>query len=370
MNDELPRTYPGMSEFYADTVHCHMLEDHAAALEKYRKRIRRELAWMGIEPRQLQDFTCLDVGTGYQAIILAELGCRRVFHRDISNRQVQWLQSYCRTHGLHSIHSEQADLMEDWAVAEPLDLSLMIGVYHHLPEPPRLLRSVWERTRDGGMIFLRCYRSGTWSRWLTAQLRTLSANGTPEQLLAEYRQQCDEEYDGQFLGDMLDDLFVPVWKCYHPRQFREDAARLGMAVRTEDGEFDLDLEAQDENFRVLMRKGRVAFASPPLDGFSTGESIDQLALDLAAYPRLKEAAQRLHALSMSAGTLEQDVLASRLLALYRLVRPGCRHTTKKFGAAGGIPVTLTEKLDVLLESLRHWHDETRPGPLTENGCIS
>lgn len=350
-----------MSEFYADTVHRHILENHEAALEKYRKRIRRELAWMGIEPRQLQDFTCLDVGTGYQAIVLAELGCRRVFHRDISNQHVQWLQSYCRTHGLNAIHSEQADLMEHWEVDKPLDLSLVIGVYHHLPEPPRLLRSLWERTREGGMIFLRCYRSGTWSRWLTAQMRTLSAYCTPERLLAAYRQQCDDEYDGQFLGDMLDDLFVPVWKCYHPRQFREDAARLGMAVRTEDGEFDLDLEAQDENFRVLMRKGSERVVSPPLDDFSTGGSIDQRALDLAAYPRLKEAVQRFHALETRAGSMEQEQLANKLLFLYRLVRPS---------RLGGAPVTMTEKLDALLDALCYWCDEAGPNPLTENGCIS
>jgi SAM-dependent methyltransferase len=351
---------PVISDFYADAVHCHILENHEAALEKYRKRMRRELTWMGIEPRQLRGLTCLDVGTGYQAIILAELGCRRVFHRDISNHQVQWLQSYCRTHRIKAIHSEQADLMEPWEVAKPLDLSLMIGVYHHLPESPRLLRSLWEHTREGGMIFLRCYRSGTWSRWLTAHLRTLSCYCTPERLLAEYRQQFAGENDRQFLGDMLDDLFVPVWKCFHPRQFRNDAKLLGMAVRTEEGEFDLDIEAHDENFRVLMRKDG-ARCLPPLDFFSTGEPIDQLALDLSAYPKLKQAAQRFHALETRAGSMEQGQLANKLLVLYRLVRPG---------RTGGAPVTMAEKLDALLGALRHCCGEAGRDTLTENRCIS
>jgi SAM-dependent methyltransferase len=353
-------------EFYAETVHCHILENHQVSLEKYRKRIRRELAWMGIEPQELKNLTCLDVGTGYQALILAELGCRQVFHRDISHRQVQWLQSYCRAHGISVIQSEQADLMGQWDVPEPLDLSLVVGVYHHLTEPPRFLRSLWERTSKGGKIFLRCYRSGTWSRWLTAHLRTLSRHLDPGKMLAEHRQQCAGKTDGQFLGDMLDDLFVPEWKCFLPRQFREDAELLGMTVRTEDGDLDLNLGARDENFRVLITKNESQITLPAIDRFSTRESIDQLSLDSNAYPQLEEAARRFKSLAEWAKTMDQDRLASKLLTLYRLVRTDGCHTVRGYDGIRD-PV---ERCEALLEILRRWCSEEKPGMLLERGCLS
>ncbi len=359
-----------MSEFYADTVHRHILQGHELALEKYRKRVLRELTWIGIEPDQLQNYTCLDVGTGYQAIVLAELGCRQVFHRDISHQQVQWLQDYCDMHGVKNIDSQQADLMSHWVLPEALDLSFIVGVYHHLADPPQFLRALWERSREGGQIFLRCYRSGTWSRWLCAHLRRISHHSTAEQIQAKYLQMHGDVKDGQFLGDMLDDLFVAEWKCFHPRQFHHDAEVLGMTVRMEPDEFDLDFDAQDENFRVLMVK-RESQSVPAVSSehFATAQSIDQLTLNLSIYSAWDELDQGFRVLERAAGTVDQEHVAQKLIELYQLVRVS-RTQQESDRIVGNKSKTINEKRDGLLTALRCGYDKADQKTAGEGGCLS
>lgn len=310
-----------MDDFYAETVHCHINRDHGESLVRYRRRVAAELAWMGLPPGALAGKTVLDVGSGYQALILAELGARRVCHFDISPRQVAWLQGQGAQRGDGVIVSQCRDIVQGMGALPPLDLVFLVGVYHHLQDPARVLQQVAPCLRPGGKIFIRCYRSGTWSRWLTARLRPLAAFLTPSLVEEVFATLFPHQPDQRFLGDMLDDLFVPVWGCFHPEQFFQDAATLGLTFCSDSPNFVWDHGDRDENFRVVMtRQSPQSSPVPPLEVFLANNSINQNTLAVDDSDILKEMAAAFGRLAAAAATMAPLSLACRLITLYQWVR--------------------------------------------------
>src|SRR3972149_1213357 len=239
-----------MDDFYANNVHCFINTDIDASLQKYRRRITSSMSWMGLTLSDLKDMIIFDMGTGYHAIVFAEMGCKRIYHVDISQSQVAWLKEYSQKNGITSIETTCHDVMKSIGDAQDIDLIFLVGVYHHLSCPPKLLLQLMERSHIGAKFFIRCYRSGTWSRWLVSHLRRISSLLCPSDIQRAVAAIYPLENDGQFLGDIIDDLFVPVWGCYHPEQFSIDANVMGMDFRTDSKYFIYDHGDYDENFRA------------------------------------------------------------------------------------------------------------------------
>ncbi len=265
-----------MRGFYGGEVHAHLRQDPDAALDRYRRRIGRELAAVGLDARAVRGRTVLDVGTGFQSIVFAELGAARVFHLDIDPVQVAWTRREARRRDM-PITSTVADLTRDLGPAADLDLVFLCGVYHHLPLPCGLFTRLAARCRPAAAIYLRCYRSGTWSRWLMARLRPLAAGLSPAVIRRAFHAMHPLEDNRQFLSDLIDDLFVPVWGCFDPWRFQDAARRDGMECQ--DPEPAQGFAHSDENVRLLFRLGQdPRRACRALDAV---RPVDQLRLSVA-----------------------------------------------------------------------------------------
>lgn len=240
-----------MATFYAEHVHSHIHADPQQTLHKYRRRIRAELAHFGIPIDQLHDKTILDIGSGWQAIVFQELGCRQVYHSDINRQHVDFLNRYIADHQITNIISEQTDVSLSLGSARQIDLAFVAGVYCVLQDREGFVKNLLPNMTANSDILFRNYRSGTWSRWLAAALRIASVGRlTPAQLLAAYRLLHPYGMDGQFVGDMIDDLLTPQWLAFHPREFIADAEQLNLQCQCLDQPFAIDFSQQDENFRV------------------------------------------------------------------------------------------------------------------------
>jgi 2-polyprenyl-3-methyl-5-hydroxy-6-metoxy-1,4-benzoquinol methylase len=240
-----------MSRFYAEQVHSHILADAQHVLRKYRHRIQTELERFGIAVDQLRDKTILDIGSGWQAIVFQQLGCRQVYHLDINSRHVEFLNRYCADNQIANIISEQTDISLSLGSAKQIDLAFVAGVYHHLHDREGFIKNLLPNMAANSDILFRIYRAGTWSRWLTSALRMASVGRlTPTQLLSAYRLLHPYGEDNQFVGDMIDDLLTPQWLAFYPHEFITDAEQLNLQCQCLSKPFAFEFSSQDENFRV------------------------------------------------------------------------------------------------------------------------
>lgn len=240
-----------MAGFYAEHVHSLIHADPEQTLQKYRRRIHSELANFGIPVQQLRDKTVLDIGSGWQAIVFRELGCRQVYHLDINPKHVEFLKAYIAEHHIENIVSEQADISASLGSSANIDLAFVAGVYHHLQDREGFIYGLLPNMAANSDILFRVYRAGTWSRWLVSALRIASASRlSPKHLLSAYRLLHPYGQDNQFVGDMIDDLLTPQWMAFHPRQFIADAEQLNVQCQCSTPSWALDFSDRDENFRV------------------------------------------------------------------------------------------------------------------------
>ena len=308
-----------LGHLYSYYVHQHLGENRPATLDRYRKRINRELLLQRMTPSDIQGRVVFDIGSGYQALIFSEMGARQVFHVDISQRQVAHLQHLCKELNVTNIQSECVDVMSAVGSVQSWDLAFVYGVWHHLPAPQRLLFSLLERAAPSARLLLRVYRSGTWSRWLTAHLRTLATDHNPEQLSALFHQLFPLEGAKSFLADLLDDLLVPVWGAYHPNQFQQDANNLGLMFHCKDPMYDLDFGWRDENFRLSLEVSEGLRRHQTRDRLISSTPIDPLTLTTDSLIA-EDFTSLWHSYKQHHLALPEHQRALRLITLYRLVR--------------------------------------------------
>ncbi|MCQ8118238.1 class I SAM-dependent methyltransferase [Methylomonas rosea] len=317
-SDPEPPAQLAMTEFYAEHVHSHIHANPHQTLQKYRRRICSELAKFDISIEQLRDKTILDIGSGWQAIVFQELGCRQVYHLDINAKHVDFLNRYIAENGIKNIISEQADISSSLGSAHHIDLAFVAGVYHHLADREGFLSKLLPNMAANSDILFRVYRAGTWSRWLVAMLRTASIGRlTPEQLLSAYRLLHPYALDNQFVGDLIDDLLTPQWLAFRPQQFIADAERLQLKWQCSAAAFDFDFSDQDENFRVKWHIDDPIAINPSNRLIATGQALTENALPT---PEIAELAGKLTKLLASLSHYPKRDAATVLVALYFLVR--------------------------------------------------
>ncbi|WP_132324899.1 MULTISPECIES: class I SAM-dependent methyltransferase [Methylomonas] len=318
-SDPNPPAPLAMTEFYAEHVHNHIHADPEQTLQKYRRRITSELTKFGIAVEQLRDKTILDIGSGWQAIVFQELGCRQIYHLDINPKHVDFLNAYLAEHGIRNITSEQADISRSLGSAHDIDLAFVAGVYHHLADREGFLAQLLPNMAKDSDILFRVYRAGTWSRWLVGMLRTASIGRlTPAQLLGAYRLLHPYGLDNQFVGDLIDDLLTPQWQAFRPQQFIVDAERLQLQCQQCPAPaFDFDFSDRDENFRVKWHiddPGAINLATQPM---ATGQAHVE---NTGTAPQITDLADKLTELLASLSNYPNRDAATILVALYFLVR--------------------------------------------------
>lgn len=309
-----------MRAFYATHVHDHLYRDVDKSLAKYRVRILHELKMVGLSADAIKDKVIFDIGSGFQSIVFAELGAKQVYHVDLNEEHVAWVRQQYSSRRLSAISSECMDVMQDIGAVENFDLAFICGVFHHLSSPSTLLRKLRQRSHASSRIYARCYHSGTWSRWLVQHLREVSALLDPDCMKALYTEMFPILPDHQFLSDMLDDLFTPIWHCLSPDLFQRDARALAMDCYCPDEPFaGISFDNRDENFRVLMTNQSSVSGIIKDHSFYVDQPINQSTLQSPLLDRIN-----FHSLwnnfTQLMAQCDETTAALRLLFLYTLCR--------------------------------------------------
>jgi 2-polyprenyl-3-methyl-5-hydroxy-6-metoxy-1,4-benzoquinol methylase len=358
MSHSSDTTPSSIGDFYAEHVHAEYFSAPEQTLERYRARVIRELMRCGIAPESLRGKVVFDIGSGFQALVFHELGCKIVYHADISRKQVAWLRDYCVARGIGNVLSDCVDVAHTLGRVERFDLAFVFGVIHHVAAPGELLLNLRERAGHHAQLLFRCYRSGTWSRWLTAHLREAAAYTTPSAVTDSYMLQCaPDQCDERFVADMRDDLFVPIWGAFHPRQFRRDAALLGWNCWTDEPDFDVDYGERDENFRVRFDTRAIAHTKIDAATLAANAPVDQRTL-IADAVFVREFQGLWHAYLKRCAGVGAQAVAVQLVKLYRLVRrmrrrddDGVVLLPPENSPHAALPKA---RMDMLLNLLREW----------------
>lgn len=346
-----------MAAFYAEHVHSLIHADPEQTLHKYRRRIRAEMDHFGISLAQLQDKTLLDIGSGWQAIVFQELGCRQVYHLDINPKHVEFLKAYVAAHNIENIISEQADISTSLGSAKHIDLAFVAGVYHHLQDREGFIYRLLPNMKANGDILFRVYRAGTWSRWLVSALRLASVGRfMPEHLLSAYRLLQPYGQDNQFVGDMIDDLLTPQWQSFHPQAFIADAKRLNLQCQCSAEAFAIDFSDKDENFRVKWHIDNPTELDCSQRPLTTG--LDHAAGDDELPPEITDLRRRLADLLENLNRHADREAATVVVALYFLVRKhaGVDAFNGQIRHASPNSALAAWRIEHLRKSLTYFHD--------------
>ncbi|QFR48350.1 methyltransferase domain-containing protein [Sulfurimonas lithotrophica] len=235
-------------DFFSDSVHKYIAyKDIDKTLEKYEKRILNELKLRGYGPEFLKDKIIIDIGTGFQAIIACLMGAKFIYHLDISTKQVSWMKDYCTLNNIENIKSIECDITKKIDVAEKVDIVFVFGILNHLEKPSRFMNNLIPVLNlNKSHILFRIYRSGSWSRWLVSYLREISNKIDHDIIENRFKIMYQNDQYNQYYGDLMDDLYAPIWKVFHPRQF--DINNITKMIDKED--WDYNFSSRDENFRV------------------------------------------------------------------------------------------------------------------------
>lgn len=91
-------------------------------------------------------------GTGYFAVRLAGAVARgRVFGIDVEPDMVRYLNARAQREGLSNL-SSHLGATDDPRVPEPVDLALLVAVYHHIPGRQEYFRKLRAALKSGGRL--------------------------------------------------------------------------------------------------------------------------------------------------------------------------------------------------------------------------
>jgi len=235
-------------DFFSQSVHKYIVySDIDNTLKKYEKRILRELELRKLNKDFLKNKTIIDIGTGFQSIIAHKLGAKFIYHLDLSMEQITWMNKYCNEHKIENIKSIQCDITKQIPINESIDLVFAFGIWHHLKSPRNFINNLLPILNPHSSdIWLRIYRSGTWSRWLTNLLRMIAKDIDQKMIEKLLKIRYPNTSLNQWKGDLMDDLFSPVWQAFHPNQFKSE----GISKFSDDASWEYNFNEYDENFRV------------------------------------------------------------------------------------------------------------------------
>ena len=340
-------------EFFAEHVHRYIVyRDIESALQKYERRILNELRFRGLENDFFKDKTVIDIGTGFQALTVAKMGARQVYHLDQSAAQIAWMHAYCAESGISNIVSVECDITREIPIDAKADTVLVFGIWHHLENGNAFMRNLCPLLNEKeAQIWMRVYRSGSWSRWLVGHLRKLTGHLDPRTVRQTLEARFAGHGIGQWIGDLLDDFFAPVWKAFHPDQFAIE----GVSRFVDYEGWDYNFNEKDENFRVdfhITPQNRADFENFVFP--ATG--VDQYTLPVGQneFP----ASEALKRFTRDFGNGSAYLLGERLITLYELVRakPPFDPYTRKHAPAERCG-TASKRLEGLTEILESFEKD-------------
>ncbi len=134
---------------------------HPSQTRFTKKLIIKNLKQSNIKLNDFKKMNALNIGTGVEAVVLSDLGAKKTYHFDLSNRAVKNLKKISKNKKYRNIYSNRKNIVkEKIKLKEKIDFVFLQGVIHHFNNVENGLKNIIENINLKGKIFLRIYKSG------------------------------------------------------------------------------------------------------------------------------------------------------------------------------------------------------------------
>ncbi len=147
-----------VSNIYGDLFTSYSKKLFDESVELFHKRHKmwgKDLNWF-------KDKVCLDAGCGggRYVVALAQLGAKKVYGIDVSERAVEAAKQRCKERGLANTDIQVGSVLNLPFPDNTFDFVVSTGVIHHSADPYKAFRELTRVLKPGGKMFLSVYGKG------------------------------------------------------------------------------------------------------------------------------------------------------------------------------------------------------------------
>jgi 2-polyprenyl-3-methyl-5-hydroxy-6-metoxy-1,4-benzoquinol methylase len=188
------------------------------SLDHSKSLILQNLNECNIGLNDLKNMAVLNVGTGREAIVFANLGAREVIHFDIVEKGIESLERYKNNKPtLNVIRSYCRDVCQpfDGIYIEKIDFVYLNGVLHHLHSPSKFVRNISPYLHEKSKLFFRIYNGGSFHFFVIDFIKKIIRSNMKPIILKKLPEDSTET--GSFYTyntTLLDHFMVPTLKLF------------------------------------------------------------------------------------------------------------------------------------------------------------
>lgn len=283
MRDSLDSVQDLMQETYALVFKKNYSYDRDT-LDYSQTLVAKDFKRLSINNRNdLKGLRAVNIGTGSEAIAIAQMGVDWVSHIDISQVAVKCLSRFILDNAVDNMSTALCDLCSSEGLSvidKKCDIVYLNGVLHHLYNPQNALINIMNCLNDGGKLFIRTYRNESWLFFMTTLLRKLFKHTNINSLVCYCVSVANGKdiYEDLFICEMFDDMFVPVISIYSYKELMNYFTQIGFSVSIIEGHSPVEnglpyLETYDTDESVMFALTKT---SSNKGGFEFPRAIDQL----------------------------------------------------------------------------------------------
>ncbi len=191
--------------------------------------VKNDLKLSNISQTKLKSLTCMNVGTGREALALSQLGAEKVYHYDISKEHVSRFKKWKRNnYPKKKIESARLDLCNSILPKDKFDFIYLNGIIHHVSNVRDGLLNVAQSTKLNGIIWCYFYRSGTFKWFICQMIRELINPDDIDKFFINIANIYGKGDTSHILvSRLMDDFFAPYIHLYSLKNYENFMKNIG-----------------------------------------------------------------------------------------------------------------------------------------------
>ncbi|WP_461208463.1 class I SAM-dependent methyltransferase [Desulfocurvus sp. DL9XJH121] len=220
-------------ELYGNYSFGNMYEQilNEQGIERLKDIVAHDLRTAGVFGR-LPKMRMMDVGTGRQALSMALLGAGSVDHYDISHEHVARFSDLLRARFPElPVKTRRLDLCLEGLPTGLYDFVYLSGIVQHFSDPAQGLRNCAGAVKQGGLIWIYFYRSGTFKWFVAEMIRSLlSVEDLDRFFYSSAQIYAAGDITNPVTSQIMDDFFAPYIHLFSPQDYMEFMRLLGFRL--------------------------------------------------------------------------------------------------------------------------------------------
>jgi SAM-dependent methyltransferase len=188
-------------------------------VSKIKNTIEKNLKKMSIKKNDLENKIIMNVGSGREALGLLKFKPKKIFHFDISHKNIKRFNNYIKMNNLNEkIKSKQLDLSKNDLPRKEFDFIYLHGVIQHVDHVDKALKNLILSMKLNGKMWFYFYRPGSFNVFLGSLQRKLLKNIK----IKTFKKFLNTRFKKNFIDVIMDDCYVPNRQLFYPINYNKN----------------------------------------------------------------------------------------------------------------------------------------------------